>query len=256
MKIDTSKMVALKVCKHELRSLMKQKLATVSSESITEQSECIFKSISQINQYQNAKRICVYLSMATGEVQTDAIVRDAFNRGKQVFVPYIPKISLKKALTTPSPRMEMVELFSLVDYESLKQDKWGIPSIDPKSLDQRESILRDSSKVLDLIIVPGVAFQIDPTTKFVRRLGHGKGYYDSFLQEYGANFLSKHKMSSHPTVPLYGLSLKEQYLLHEPGIEVPIEQHDYNLDGILIGDGRFYQAPNPPNQHDTEVGED
>ncbi|RKF80382.1 putative 5-formyltetrahydrofolate cyclo-ligase [Golovinomyces cichoracearum] len=249
-------MVALNICKHELRSLMKQKIATVSSNSITEQSECIFKSISKINQYQNAQRICVYLSMATGEVQTDAIIRDAFNRGKQVFVPYIPNVSMRKAPTTLSPRMEMVELLSLVDYESLKRDKWGIPSIDPKSLDQRESILRNPRKVLDLIIVPGVAFQIDPVTKFVRRLGRGKGYYDSFLQEYKANLLSNHRVSSHPSIPLYGLTLKEQYLLHDSGIEVPIEQHDYNLDGILIGDGRFYQAPKLANHHNTEVGRD
>ncbi|RKF78133.1 putative 5-formyltetrahydrofolate cyclo-ligase [Golovinomyces cichoracearum] len=249
-------MVALNICKHELRSLMNQKLATVSSNSITEQSECIFKSISKINQYQNAQRICVYLSMATGEVQTDAIIRDAFNRGKQVFVPCIPNVSMRKAPTTTSPRMEMVELLSLVDYESLKRDKWGIPSIDAKSLDQRESILRNPGKILDLIIVPGVAFQIDPITKFVRRLGRGKGYYDSFLLEYKANLLSKHRVSPNPSVPLYGLTLKEQYLSHDSGIEVPIEQHDYNLDGILIGDGRFYQAPNPPNQHTNEVGRD
>lgn len=219
----------------------------VSTNSIKEQSSLISNTVTKTTQYQNAKRIGVYLSMPAGEVQTDSIVRDALNSGKQVFIPYIYEPS-KKGTTETNSRslMEMVKLVSLADYESLQRDRWGIPSIDPNTFDQRERVLQtclEQGGGLDIIFVPGVAFQIDLQSKLVRRLGHGKGYYDSFLHQYQAKFHSDSQVSSQLKVPsLYGLCLKEQYLSTDDKIDVPMETHDYLLQGLAIGDGTFHNS--------------
>lgn len=41
-----------------------------------------YNSVKSLAGYTNAKRLSVYLAMPMGEVQTDAIVRDAFSNGR------------------------------------------------------------------------------------------------------------------------------------------------------------------------------
>ena len=135
-------------------------------------------------EYQAAKTIGVYLSMPSGEVMTRSIVLDALRNGKTVFVPYMYKSTANNG---PKSVMDMVSLFSEEDYESLPQDKWGIPTPPEPSLARRQSclgeiskeIIREKGSGLDLIVMPGVVFD-----KSRRRLGHGKGYYDAFLSRY------------------------------------------------------------------------
>lgn len=203
----------------------------------------IFKNITSLKPYQEAKRIGVYLSMPTGEVQTDAIVRHALKSGKQVFVPYLHRAQ-NPPPDTPRSVMDMVDLRSLLDYESLERDSWGIPTISAESVGQREHILErliTKMKGLDLILMPGVAFQNDKSTGFVKRLGHGKGFYDYFLHRYRESRGSRvEEPSKDPgtDVLLYGLALKEQFL-EATTEEVPIGEHDSLLHGLVIGDGRL-----------------
>ena len=83
--------------------------------------------------------------------------------------------------------MDMVSLQSREDYESLKLDKWGIPTPDPDSVTGRSRCLSDPNAdheaipeaTLDMMLMPGVAFDEQR-----RRIGHGKGFYDSFLHSY------------------------------------------------------------------------
>ncbi|KHJ33115.1 putative 5-formyltetrahydrofolate cyclo-ligase [Erysiphe necator] len=232
--------------KKQLRLLIKQKLSKVTSDSIKEQSFLVTNLVTKNVQYQNARRIGIYLSMPVGEVQTDSIVRDALKCGKQVFIPYIYEASKKETINLHhKSSMDMVKLNSLADYESLQRDRWGIPVIDSKTFDQRECIIqnsREQNEGLDIIFVPGVAFQIDPRSNYVKRLGHGKGYYDSFLHQYHAKFHPKSQFSSNlKKPPLYGLSLKEQFLPIDHEIGIPMETHDHSLYGLMIGDGRFYE---------------
>ena len=132
--------------------------------------------------------------MPAGELRTGEIVRDAFRRGKQVFVPYIYKLG-GSAETKPSSIMEMLALRSLEDYESLQPDGWGIPTLDASSVAGRENCLGGNGLRgedgalkggddcgLDFIVVPGMAFDHGR-----RRLGHGKGYYDRFINRYRSN---------------------------------------------------------------------
>lgn len=186
--------------------------------------------------------------MPTGEVQTNAIVRHALDSGKKVFIPYLHKANTLSP-DTPRSVMDMVDLRSLSDYDSLERDKWGIPTIAADTIEQREHILEIStkdSKGLDLILVPGVAFDVDPETGFVRRLGHGKGYYDYFLHRYRESRGSHAKerlMSPGTDVLLYGLALEEQYLKANSSPSVPIGEHDSLLHGLVVGDGELVDGP-------------
>lgn len=69
--------------------------------------------------------------------------------------------------------MDMVQLHSMSDWETLPLTKWKIKQ--PLLTDKRESVLETNN--IDLIITPGVAF-----TKTGSRMGHGGGYYDRFLK--------------------------------------------------------------------------
>jgi len=235
---------ALKLAKKELRLLMKQRLTLISKDSISSQSASVFNSLQMFKPYQESKRIGIYLSMPIGEIQTDAIVRHALASGKQVFVPYLYK-SQNKSPDTPKSVMDMVDLRSISDYDSLKRDNWGIPTIESDTVDEREHILKKESIGLDMILMPGVAFDIDPKNGTIRRIGHGKGFYDYFLHR------NRQIRSSQPNgqsvdletdVLLYGLALEEQFLSPQTRSSVPMGEHDSTLNGLLVGDGQIVEG--------------
>ena len=183
--------------------------------------------------------------MPNGEIQTDSIVRHALDAGKQVFVPYLQKLR-DPLLDTPSSVMEMVDLCSLSDYNSLKRDNWGIPTIEADTVDEREHVLAKESEGLDMILMPGVAFDADQQTHFVRRLGHGKGFYDYFLHRYReskGSQVEEPSKSPGTDVLLYGLALEEQFLSLGTGLSVPVGEHDSLIHGLLVGDGRILEGP-------------
>lgn len=141
--------------------------------------------------------------MPKGEIFTRAIVLDALREGKHVFVPYI-YAPTSSATHESKSIMTMVSLESKEEYESLRPDAWGIPTLDEATMEEREVIGgnhgicldvakrgRSSEKSLDLVVMPGLAFD-----KRLARLGHGKGYYDRFLQKLHQQITSpaKHDM--------------------------------------------------------------
>lgn len=187
--------------------------------------------------------------MPNGEIQTDLIVRDALASGKHVFVPYLHKSGLPAA-GGPTRLMDMVSLRDVQDYESLQRDKWGIPSVDPATVDQRQRTVgelggrRSEDASLDLILLPGVAFDTDPSTGVIRRLGHGKGFYDYFLHRYALAALEQDRApGGRPSVLLYALALKEQFLSPSSEHSVPVGPHDQPIDGVFLGDGELKQSP-------------
>ena len=140
-------------------------------------------------EYQTANRISVYLSMPSGEISTHSIVHDALKQGKQVFIPYTHKLSSPRE-GQPKSIMDMLELRSVAAYDSFQPDSWGIPTPNCESLSSRTNSFgglgltsdpADSSSHgesgLDLIVMPGMGFDSS-----FGRLGHGKGFYDYFLE--------------------------------------------------------------------------
>lgn len=185
--------------------------------------------------------------MPSGEVQTDSIVRHALSSGKQVFVPYLYKSPVEEP-NVPRSVMNMLQLRSLLDYESLARDSWGIPTLGADTIQGREAILNNDlyPKPLDLILMPGVAFDTDPVSGYIRRLGHGKGFYDYFLQRYSQGQGSQiEEASNTPRTDalLYGLALEEQFLSAQLGTSVPVGEHDSLLHGLVLGSGGLKEGP-------------
>lgn len=118
------------------------------------------------------------------EISTRDIVLHSLDNGKAVFVPYLHPDTDSKSRV-----MDMLQLQDRHDFETLKPDKWGIPSLSRDSEGLRRNALgglgisnkhnQKVSPLLDLIFVPAVAFD-----QSHRRLGHGKGFYDRYLEKY------------------------------------------------------------------------
>jgi len=160
-------------------------------------------------EYVSCQRISIFMSMPKGELQTEDIVRHALRSGKKVFVPYIYKTNSVDS-DQPSSIMDMLQLRNEDDYQSLTPDKWGIPSIDASSVDDRVNCFGDKGLTygrlgakadsgLDVVLVPAVAFDRE-----MNRLGHGKGYYDNFLTRYFQDFppRAQSQRTPHLSTPL------------------------------------------------------
>ncbi|KAF3903813.1 hypothetical protein AA313_de0204814 [Arthrobotrys entomopaga] len=230
---------ALRNAKQNLRVSISKKLEALDAVTVQEQSRTVFELLTSLPEYQQAQNVSIYLSMSTGEIDTNAIVRDAFDRGKQIFIPFTHKSTQTTSLNEePRPSiMDMVSLDSPDDYYGLRRNSWGIPTPTKKSLETRRNCINDlkaGGNGLDLIILPGVAFDSE-----CRRLGHGKGYYDYFLKRYSEQSGGKMPFT-------VGVALKEQFL--NVPTEVPTGEKDWSLDTIIVGSGslirrRQYEGP-------------
>lgn len=189
--------------------------------------------------------------MPSSELSTTSIVRHALENGKAVFVPYLHATTARDTGADgylPKRCMDMVRLHGLEDFEGLERDSWGIPTVGSEGVGERERILggdrekRDGEGGgLDLMLLPGVAFGKvkgeDEGNDMVRRLGHGKGFYDFFVTRYRGRIATAREGEDWKEPLLVGLALKEQVL--EDGEEVPLGDHDALLDGLVVGDGRI-----------------
>jgi len=119
--------------------------------------------------------------------------------------------------------MDMLRVYDQPDLDSFPSGLWGIREPPYERDGKPRSNALDADQQLDLIFVPGVA--VDTS---MGRLGHGKGYYDSFITEYVAK-----TARSRPF--LVSLALNEQVL---QGEHVPmISGHDWSMDCIVHSDG-------------------
>lgn len=136
--------------------------------------------------YLRARSLSVYLTMPTGELQTEEVVRNALSQGKTVYIPFTK-------LPDEPDTMKMLRLDSIQDLDNLKPNAWKIPEHESAagrhegvfvialhkhvlSSQSTRPALDPDSEGLDLILLPGLAFDRQRT-----RLGHGKGYYDRYL---------------------------------------------------------------------------
>ena len=107
--------------------------------------------------------------------------------------------------------MEMVLLKDLHDYQSLPVTKWNIKQ--PLDEEIREEALDNGG--VEVMLIPGMAF-----TGSGKRLGRGKGYYDTYLLR------AKHVMNHSPKT--IALAFNQQVI-----DEIPVDEHDFLIDRIM-----------------------
>lgn len=141
----------------------------------------------ETSKYQNADRIGIVLSMSH-EVDTYRIISHMLDDKKAVFVP-----------ETDYDKKEM-SFKQVEDIEQIGKDAKGI---------NHSTADLPISNDLDLVIVPGVAFN-----QKGYRIGYGGGFYDKFLTQYQPDTISL----------LYDFQLAD----------FEVESHDQPVDQLII----------------------
>lgn len=181
--------------KEILRKKMKQKLISQKQSERRNKSRIIQKKLFTQKEFLTSKRVMLYVSKGTGEVETGPIIKKALKMGKSVVLPVT---LVREKRIKPVYLEDRKEVF--------KKGPYGI--YEPKESRYRRPV---KIKDIDLVIVPGLAFD-----KRNNRLGHGQGYYDSFL---------KHLAKKMPKI---GLGFRFQLLKN-----IPATRSDFSLTKVI-----------------------
>lgn len=175
--------------KAKLRQEMKMKFDSFNQEEYRRFNADLYQSFIKLGIVQRAENIMIYYSVRK-EVRTEAIINYLLIIGKTVALPVCT-------------RERNLNAAVINDLSQLRPAAFGLmePGPEATTLDPKQ---------LDLIVVPGVAFD-----EKGYRLGHGAGYYDRFLSKTTGSFK-------------LGLAYDFQIVA-----KVPVENHDVGLNGIL-----------------------
>ena len=157
-------------------------------------SQAITDRVMQLQEYQQANCIMWYVDVRD-EARTRHALPAALESGKSIVIPYCVDGEL--------------ELFHLEAMEELETGMYKIlePRADLREVEAKNVDVKD----LDLILVPGVAFDARGG-----RTGHGKGYYDKLLENAKAD------------TPLISLAFECQMF-----DEIPMQSHDIFMDKVV-----------------------
>lgn len=144
--------------KQQLRALLKQERAQVPEQCRQVWDAQIRDALLELPALGQAHRVMTYLSIGW-EVDTWGLVDELLRRGKEVYVPVVQK----------EPKALLPTLFTSKD--DLMPAAFGI-------LEPKPGAPTVPAQVLDLVIVPGLAF-----TSEGYRIGYGGGYYDRLLDQ-------------------------------------------------------------------------
>lgn len=139
--------------KIELRKQLIKKRDSIENREL--KSHEIFNNLQSLNVWKSAKIIHTYVSFKS-EVDTRFIIYHALLEGKKVLCPIV--------------KDDLLLVGEIKSFNDLKTGKYGI--MEP------EVSIDINLEEIDLIIVPGIAFDLEGY-----RIGYGKGYYDRFLND-------------------------------------------------------------------------
>ena len=131
---------------------------------IRDKSKKIIEKLYAMPCYRQAKTVMMYIDFRN-EVSTKAVLLKALHQGKKVVVP----------VTDTRARKLILSEIKDADRE-LRPGSYGI--LEPA----KEFIREVSADILDIIIVPGLVFDLRGY-----RIGYGGGYYDKLLQDINPN---------------------------------------------------------------------
>ena len=174
--------------KEEARKIIAERKRTLSDSYKKQADKNIFKQLIQSEQYKKANTLFCYVSMKD-ETDTWMFLHKALEDGKTVGVP----VCIGKGI------MEVREIHNL---EDLEKGAYGI-------MEPKDTCRKMEKYEFDLGIIPCVA-----ADDRKRRLGHGAGYYDRYLE--GTDFLK--------------VMICWKKLLLE---EVPVDVHDIEMDWLI-----------------------
>ncbi len=179
-----------------LRKKIKGLLSKYDSSLVETKSNLIQSYLFSLTEYKNSCAVMFYVSRGN-EVYTHEIIKIALGEKKEVSVPFILK---SQNITIPC---------KINDFSDLEPGPFGI--LQPL----KEKICNIPISVIDLIIVPGMAFD-----RKDNRVGKGKGFYDRFL-----------KLLSPKTIKI-GLAFSCQIVK-----QIPTTENDVAVDKIVTEDG-------------------
>lgn len=182
----------LQTLKRRLRAQLRSGSAGRTGQD--ELSRPIWERLFSLTEYRRAGTVLAYVDMP-GEVRTQPYLAAVQGQGKQLVVPYCDGQELR--------------LFFLESLADLSPGTLGI--LEPKPELRALPTRRADVSVLDLLIVPGMAFD-----RRGARLGHGKGYFDRLLSRVP------------PAASLVGLAFEWQVLP-----ELPMLPHDVYMDLVV-----------------------
>lgn len=143
--------------KESLRAAMKARRRQMAPAEAARKSGEILRRLTSTDFYQGASRVMAYCA-AFGEVETQDLLLRMWAAGKTVYVPWCD---------TQRRQAYPVEIHSLAE---LRPGAYGI-------LEPRPPVVQTEPEDLDLIFVPGLAFD-----RRGGRIGFGMGYYDRLLE--------------------------------------------------------------------------
>lgn len=165
-----------------------------AQENKDELSQAICEMFAGLPEFAAAKCVMVYLDVRT-EVRTRHYLPTLLASGKRIVVPYCVA--------------DVLDLFLLEDMDELAVGMYKI--LEPKNELRELAAKRVDVKELDLIMVPGVAFD-----RRGARMGHGFGYYDKLLEH------------ARREAPLVALAFECQIFA-----EISTQAHDVFMDKIV-----------------------
>jgi len=157
-------------------------------------SERICESLAATPEYTRAATVMLYVDFRS-EVRTRSLLSYAWRQAKRVVVPRCAGREL--------------ELYRIDGLDELAEGTYGI--LEPDAATRRLAGRRMQPDALDLVVVPGVAFD-----RRGGRLGFGKGYYDRLLASVRAD------------CALIGLAFECQLFP-----QVPMQPHDVCVHKVI-----------------------
>ena len=179
--------------KKKLRKEILEKRNNLDLDAKKEADYIIQEKLFNSEYYKNSGKIFIYISYGS-EINTKDMIVRALEDKKRIFVP---------RTVFKTKHMDAVEINSLDDLA--EEDRYGI-------LEPAQYIEASDPNEIDLIVVPGVAFDVNGG-----RMGYGAGYYDRYFKRIDNNRKIKK------------LALAYDFQLLD---SIPMEEHDEIMDVI------------------------